>query len=43
MLQHVQQPMIEKTVQYFLGNASNPCTAGDGAAVMSMIDAFVSK
>lgn len=43
MLQHVQQPMIEKVVQYFLGNASNPCTAGDGATVMSMIDAFVSK
>jgi predicted dehydrogenase len=40
-LQHVQQPMIEKTVQYFLGQAPNPCSANDGAAVMQMIDAFV--
>jgi predicted dehydrogenase len=42
-LQHVQQPMIEKTVQYFLGQAPNPCSANDGAAVMQMIDAFVGK
>ncbi len=40
-LQHVQQPMIDKTVQYFLGQAANPCSADDGAAVMQMIDAFV--
>ena len=42
-LKHVQQPMIEKTVQYFLGQAPNPCSADDGAAVMQMIDAFVRK
>jgi predicted dehydrogenase len=42
-LQHVQQPMIEKTVQYFLNQAPNPCSANDGAAVMQMIDAFVGK
>jgi hypothetical protein len=42
-LQHVQQPMIEKTVQYFLGQAPNPCSANDGAVVMQMIDAFVGK
>jgi predicted dehydrogenase len=39
-LQHVQQPMIEKTVQYFLDQAPNPCSANDGAAVMQMIDAI---
>jgi predicted dehydrogenase len=42
-LQHVQQPMIAKTVQYFLDKAPNPCSANDGAAVMQIIDAFVSE
>ncbi len=42
-LQHVQQPMIAKTVQYFLGQTENPCSGDEGAAVMQMIDAFVSK
>lgn len=42
-LQHVQQPMIEKVVQYFLGLADNPCTAKDGATVMKMMEAFTSK
>lgn len=41
-LQHVQQPMIEKTVQYFLGNAANPCTGAEGAEVMRWIEGFVS-
>jgi predicted dehydrogenase len=39
-LQHVQQPMIEATVQYFLGAGPNPCTAEDGVQVMSIIDSF---
>jgi predicted dehydrogenase len=39
-LLHVQQPMIEKTVQYFLGKADNPCTAAEGAETMRWIDAF---
>jgi len=42
-LQHVQQPMIEKVVQYFLGKAPNPCTAADGYVVMDMMDAFTGK
>lgn len=42
-IQHVQQPMIEKVVQYFLGRTSNPCTAQDGYIVMKMIDAFTQK
>ena len=37
-LQHVQQPMIEQVVKYFRGEAPNPNPAGDGVAVMSMID-----
>lgn len=40
-LQHVQQPTIEKTVQYFLGNAGNPCSGHDGATVMHWIDTIV--
>ena len=42
-LQHVQQPMIEKTVQYFLGKATNPCTAEEGTEVMRWMEAFTSK
>ena len=42
-LQHVQQPMIERTVQYFLGNAENPCTGEEGAEVMRWMEAFVQK
>ncbi|MEO7120705.1 MAG: Gfo/Idh/MocA family oxidoreductase [Ginsengibacter sp.] len=39
---HVQQPMIEKVVQYFLGKGPNPCSAEDGAEVMQLLDAFTS-
>lgn len=42
-LQHVQQPMIERTVQYFLGNADNPCTGEAGAEIMHWIDQFVQR
>lgn len=37
-LPHVQQPMIEKVVQYFLGEADNPCSGEEGAAVMRMLE-----
>jgi len=37
-LQHVQQPMIEKVVQYFSGEAANPCTGEEGAEVMRMME-----
>jgi predicted dehydrogenase len=43
ILQHVQQPMIEETVQYFLGQTTNPCSGYDGAEVMRMMDEFVRK
>lgn len=42
-LQHVQQPMIEKTVQYFLGKTDNPCTGVAGAEIMRWIDLFTQK
>lgn len=41
-LPHVQQPMIEQVVNYFLGKAENPCPAEDGVAVMKMMDAMTS-
>ncbi|HZI52741.1 MAG TPA: Gfo/Idh/MocA family oxidoreductase, partial [Chitinophagaceae bacterium] len=42
-LQHVQQPMIEKTVEYFLDTGPNPCGADEGVEVMKLIDAFTNK
>lgn len=42
-LQHVQQPMIQKVVDYFLGKASNPCSASEGVEVMKMMDAIAGK
>ncbi|MBL7762311.1 MAG: hypothetical protein JNL23_02680, partial [Chitinophagaceae bacterium] len=42
-LQHVQQPMIEKVTQYFLGKGPNPCSVDDGLKVMQLIDSFTHK
>ena len=42
-LQHVQQPMIEKTVEYFMDKAPNPCSGNEGAVVMQLIDRFTEK
>ncbi|MFL5771696.1 MAG: Gfo/Idh/MocA family protein [Flavisolibacter sp.] len=42
-LPHVQQPMIEKVVEYFTGYGPNPCPGEDGVIVMQMIDAVVKK
>lgn len=42
-LQHVQQPMIEQVVQYFLDKAPNPCSGGDGAAVIQLMETIVLK
>jgi predicted dehydrogenase len=42
-LQHVQQPMIESVVNYFLDRGPNPCSAEDGVQVMKLIDAFTNK
>jgi predicted dehydrogenase len=37
---HVQQPLIEETVNYFLENNENPCTVNDGVKVMKILDTF---
>ena len=37
-LQHVQQPMIEKVVKYFLDEGPNPCSAEEGVKVMEMME-----
>lgn len=42
-LMHVQQPMIEKVVEYFLGKSGNPCPAEDGVLVMQLIEQFTKK
>lgn len=39
-LEHVQQPMINATVRYFLNEGPNPCSAQEGAEIMRWIDAF---
>ena len=42
-LQHVQQPMIQKVVEYFLDRSPNPCSAAEGVDVMKMMDALAGK
>lgn len=42
-LQHVQQPMIEQVVEYFSGDAPNPCTGAEGAEIMRWIEVFTAK
>jgi predicted dehydrogenase len=42
-LQHVQQPMIEKVVDYFLHDTGNPSPVEDGLEVMRVIDVFTHK
>jgi len=39
-LQHVQQPMIEEVVKYFLDEGPNPCTGEEGVEVMRLMEAF---
>jgi predicted dehydrogenase len=39
-LMHVQQPMIEATVRYFLDEGTNPGTGIDGIEVMRLIEQF---
>jgi predicted dehydrogenase len=38
---HIQQPMIEKVVQYFSGNGGNPCSAVDAIGSMKVMENFV--
>jgi len=37
---HIQQPMIEQVVNYFLHKGDNPCSIEQAIIVMRMIDAF---
>ena len=39
-LQHVQQPLIERIVEYFLDEGPNPCSGEEGVIVMQLIDKF---
>ncbi len=41
--QHIQKPMIEKIVQYFLGKAENPCSAADAIESMQVMDSFTNR
>ena len=40
LLQHVQQPMIEKVTAYFSGEGSNPCSAEQAILSMELMDSF---
>ena len=40
-LQHVQQPMIDATVRYFLDEGPNPDSGREGAEVMELMERFV--
>ena len=38
--ENIQHPMIEATVNYFLGKQDNPCSAHEGLSIMEIIDKF---
>ncbi len=40
---HIQQPMIEKVVQYFLNKGPNPCAATEGVEVMRLLELFTAN
>ncbi len=42
-IQHVQQPMIQKVVEYFLDMAPNPCPPEAGVRVMEIMQSFTEK
>ncbi|WP_343522151.1 Gfo/Idh/MocA family oxidoreductase [Pedobacter sp.] len=42
-LQHVQQPMIEKVVDYFMDKGPNPCSGEDAWITMKLMDDFTRK
>lgn len=37
---HIQQPMIERVVQYFTGKGPNPCSAADALVSMRVMESF---
>jgi len=42
-LEHVEQPMIEKVVAYFLNQADNPCSGEEAIKTMELLDGFTQK
>lgn len=42
-LSHVEQPMIEKVVDYFLDRGTNPCSAEQAILTMEIMDGFTQK
>ncbi len=38
--EHIQQPLIQQTVNYFLGKRDNPCPVEDGELVISIMEEF---
>jgi predicted dehydrogenase len=42
-LPHVQQPMIQHVVAYFLNRGPNPCSAEDGVTIMRMMEAITGR
>jgi hypothetical protein len=38
---HIQQPMIEKTVEYFRGQGYNPCSLSDARKSLEIMEQFV--
>lgn len=38
---HIQKPLIEATVNYFLNKQENPCTVDDGLATLKIMDSFI--
>lgn len=42
-LENIQQPFIERTVKFFLGQEPNPCTAEEGKSIISLMDSFTKK
>ena len=41
-LAHVEQPMIEKVVAYFLNDGKNPCSGEEALKTMELLDGFTS-
>ncbi|WP_203258497.1 Gfo/Idh/MocA family protein [Hyunsoonleella ulvae] len=41
--ENIQQPMIQETVNYFLGKRSNPCPVEDGKLVTKLMQEFTKK
>ncbi|MDB5144545.1 MAG: Gfo/Idh/MocA family oxidoreductase [Mucilaginibacter sp.] len=41
--EHIQQPMIQKVVNYFLGKELNPCSAEDALKSMKVMEAFLTQ